>query len=217
MRAPAVICPLDIEAKAARRAIADAAPIITSGPGEPATRAAVKKARAAGHDALVLFGVAGAIRGTQTAAPIASVRTRTSKPIACPFSPKGAHTCTLHEPLYSAERKGVLAYELPDEVTLIDCESFFFAHECNAASIPWIVIRAVSDGPGDSLPTESINWTAPDGSTRTGQVIKSALQNPWIIPTIMRLGWQSSTALKQAAPLLARAIESLRAYDAPSQ
>ena len=215
MSAPAVICPLAFEAKAARRALPIGVKISTSGPGEPATRRATQQAIVAGHTAIILFGVAGAIRDAPPAAPLRAVQTKTNDPIFCPFIKDGPHACTLHEPLYSVERKAALAYEMPPEVSIIDCESWFFADECSKASVRWIIIRAISDGPADALPTQSFNWTTRSGETNTRAVIKDTLANPSLIPTLASLARKSSAALNAAAPFLASAYNQLTAYDAP--
>ncbi len=215
MSAPAVICPLSFEARAARRVLPTDATIIISAPGEKPTRAATQAAIKAGHKTIILFGVAGAIRDAPAAASLHAVRTKTHDPIFCPLVPTGPQACTLHEPLYSVERKAALCYEMSPEVSIIDCESWFFADECTRASVRWLVIRSISDGPADALPIQTIRWTNSAGKTRKRVVIKDALKDPSLISPLIALARRSSKNLKAATRLLADAYDQLTTHDDP--
>ncbi len=100
------------------------------------------------------------------------------------------------------------------EATALDMETTGAVAAAEAAGIPWLAVRAVTDGLRDSLPFDFAPWTDP----RTGEIIRSrvaaaALTHPWKIPALIRLGARSTRAARR----LALTLESLvHALPAPS-
>lgn len=99
-----------------------------------------------------------------------------------------------------------------EEATALDMETTGAVAAAEAAGIPWLAVRAVTDGLHDSLPFDFALWTDP----RTGEVLRSrvavaALTHPWKIPALIRLGARSTHAARRLALYLESLVHPLLA------
>ncbi len=80
---------------------------------------------------------------------------------------------------------------------IVDMESHAFAAACERLGLPWAVVRGVSDTPDETLPSEVLNWIAPDGRTRAGRAVLDMARKPWLIPHIAAVLKRSRRVLPQ--------------------
>ena len=82
---------------------------------------------------------------------------------------------------------------------LVDTESRTFARCADAAGIPWAIVRGVSDDAFCALPAEFATFVDAAGETRATKVIAALLRRPTLIRTLMRIGRDSRTAMRDAS------------------
>ncbi len=95
------------------------------------------------------------------------------------------------------------------EANAVDMETAGAARIAYEAGIPWIAVRALTDGAHDALPFDFNQFVTPDGQTDRNQVIRAVLKNPLKIPALIQLGMRSSFAAKLLAGFLASYIPAL--------
>lgn len=78
----------------------------------------------------------------------------------------------------------------------VDMESHGAARAARSAGVPFIAIRAIADPADRALPPVALNAVAPDGSTRALSVLWECAKAPKQFPALMRLGTDSSAAMK---------------------
>ncbi|HEX6996966.1 MAG TPA: hypothetical protein VF322_02405 [Gammaproteobacteria bacterium] len=163
--------------------------LVQSGPGEARAAAAAGTALAAGVRALVSFGLAGGL-----AADVRPGRLLLPREVVTPDARRFAV-----DPHWHARLAGALASTTVDDRPLLaaagvvasadekrraaalgaagaDLESGAIAAAAARAGVPFAVIRAVADGPGDDLPADVSAWVGADGETRLARVLVAALR-----------------------------------------
>lgn len=95
-----------------------------------------------------------------------------------------------------------------DEAVVVDLESSHFATAAEAAGIPWIVLRAVSDTADDTLPAYLERCRDAGGSVRNGRVVIHALARPWTFPSLLLLGRRVQTCSRRLAMAVTTWVES---------
>ena len=70
---------------------------------------------------------------------------------------------------------------------VVDLESAALAHAAATAGVPYLILRAVSDGAHDTLPPFLARCQRTDGSTNQAKVALAALLSPRSIPELLRL------------------------------
>lgn len=222
MREVVILCPTSVERNAAIRVAAKCARIIQTGPGPIRMHAALAQLFPKPPNPetrIILFGVAGALREAPRASLISHIIDREGNRWSVPLhqpttaspdpSPTPPHPITLlgiDQPITEVPAKSRLAHNFP-EAQLIDCESHAFARECARLALDWRIIRGVSDGPTDPLPTNAPAWLTPEGDIRLTAVAASCLARPRTIPHVARLARRTSSALRAAAAILTRIID----------
>jgi hopanoid-associated phosphorylase len=78
----------------------------------------------------------------------------------------------------------------------VDQESHWVAEIADANRVPFIVVRAVADRAGDSLPPAVLVGLDEQGRPRTGAVIAALLKDPMQIGGLIRVAFQTRKALK---------------------
>src|SRR5690606_32874057 len=58
----------------------------------------------------------------------------------------------------------------------VDLESGAIAAAACAANVPFVVVRAVADGPSDALPADVADWIDADGNPLVAPVVDAALR-----------------------------------------
>ena len=77
----------------------------------------------------------------------------------------------------------------------IDMESHAVAQVAEAAGVPFLVLRAIADPAGRSLPSAVIGCLGPDGRERRGRVAARLALRPWQVPGVLRLRQDAQAAL----------------------
>ena len=91
----------------------------------------------------------------------------------------------------------------------VDMESAGAVRVAEQAGIPWLSVRAITDGVGDALPFDFNLMAGADGVVARGRVTMAALTHPWKIPALIRLGGRSALAARNLADFLAAFLENM--------
>jgi adenosylhomocysteine nucleosidase len=184
------------------RARAGGLPLVLAVTGDGSKRAARWAARlceAYCPAALVGLGVAGALSPSLVPLElVVSAHLRNGSGGAPPADPAllsrataaGARPATLvtvSSPVVSAMGKKALAATLPGEIAAVDMESAAWARMAAGAQIPFVVVRAISDGADEELPAYLAQCVGEDGGIQRGEVARRALFAPSSIPSLLRM------------------------------
>ncbi|MGH7133115.1 MAG: hypothetical protein ACREJO_14355 [Phycisphaerales bacterium] len=216
---PVILCPMQVEERAVRRALnaaartsshdAPATRVLRTGIGKDRITACVRELSTSSTPpaAFILAGVCGGLTPTIPLPPIARIidehgHTWDHGIGFSPASPGGVVLIGVDRIVGSPADKADLARATG--AAIVDMESHAFAALCESLGVPWSIVRGVSDTPDESLPPEVLGWLAPDGTTRTGRAVADMARKPWLIPHMVRVMRRSSVVL----PLVAsRAVE----------
>jgi adenosylhomocysteine nucleosidase len=69
----------------------------------------------------------------------------------------------------------------------VDLESASYARAAAARGVPYLVLRAISDGYDEALPLDFNRYRKPDGSSDRARVLRYTLRHPSIVPELMQL------------------------------
>ncbi len=86
----------------------------------------------------------------------------------------------------------------------VDMESHAIAAVALASSVPFLVVRAISDPAGTTVPKAALRGMSRDGRRRTGAVVAALLRRPAELPGLIRLRRDSArglAALRRVAAL----------------
>ena len=91
----------------------------------------------------------------------------------------------------------------------VDMETVGAVRVAQERGIPWLAVRAITDGVNDELPLDFNALANPDGSVNRGRVIRATLAQPHKIPALIRLGQRSSLAANNLAAFLVAFLQTL--------
>lgn len=205
--------------KACRGLSAERHPLIRVCGGKPPTarRMAEELARESNIVGLVSFGIAGALDPALPAGALVlpdSVRDAEGRdhPVdpdwrdrlaaVLPFARVGGRAYGSETVV--ADVAGKAALHRDAAAAIVDMESHILGKAAEAAGLPFLIVRAVSDHAGRDLPPTAFCGTAPDGSIRHAAVIAGLMTRPQDLPGLIALGRGSARAhhaLAQAALL----------------
>jgi adenosylhomocysteine nucleosidase len=111
----------------------------------------------------------------------------------------------------TAEEKRRLAAGLGDGLAVVDLESASYVAAAEAAGIPWIVLRAVSDTADETLPPLLNRSLDVGGAVSRGRVLRGLISDPGALPTLLAL----RKRVGRCAEVLARAAEAALPTCAP--
>jgi hopanoid-associated phosphorylase len=94
----------------------------------------------------------------------------------------------------SADAKGVLHAQTG--AAIVDMESAAAARVATVYGLPLAVIRAVSDGAGQSLPKAVLSGMKPDGGMNLAGVLASLARDPRQLPALIRTGREAERGFK---------------------
>jgi adenosylhomocysteine nucleosidase len=111
-----------------------------------------------------------------------------------------------------AEKRRLLAAaQAGTAAALVDLESASYAAVAQAAHIPWLILRAVSDSADEALP-ELLNRSRDQGGALSrARVLRGLLADPLLLPTLLRLRRRvirCGAVLARAASVLILATET---------
>jgi adenosylhomocysteine nucleosidase len=104
----------------------------------------------------------------------------------------------------SVAEKRRLAQEAGPNLAVVDLESASYVGAAEAAGIPWIVLRAVSDTAGEALPPLLNRSLDAGGAVSRGRVLRGLLGDPGALPHLLML----RKRVAECALVLARAAEA---------
>jgi nucleoside phosphorylase len=111
----------------------------------------------------------------------------------------------------SAEEKRRLAQQAGAGLAVVDLESAAYVAAAEAAAIPWIVLRAVSDRADEALPALLNRSLDSGGAVNRGRVLRGLFGDPSALPQLLAL----RKRVGQCALVLAQAAEAALPLCAP--
>jgi adenosylhomocysteine nucleosidase len=87
----------------------------------------------------------------------------------------------------AAEKRRLLHATGADGAAVADLESAAYAAAAEAAGIPWLVLRAVSDTADEALPALLNRCLDDGGAVRRARVLGALLTEPWTAPRLLQL------------------------------
>lgn len=225
---PAVIVALEVERRAFVRAAGDARQVTRSGPGAARAAAEAERVLGAGAGGLISWGLAAGLRADAVRArlllprcvvmadgrryPVDEAwRARVAALLSGEPATPGqtildAPILAVDEVLTTPAVKANAARQTG--AAAADMESGAIAAAAFKARRPFIVVRAVADGPFDALPADIADWVDADGRVRFAPVAAASLR-PWTWRTLVRL----AACHRAARRVLAVAARRLAAED----
>jgi hypothetical protein len=88
---------------------------------------------------------------------------------------------------------------------VVDLESASYAAAAQAARVPWLILRAISDTSEEALPALLNRCRDNGGAVRRAGVLRGLLSDPRPLPTLLRLRQR----VEHCAPVLARAASAV--------
>ncbi len=104
----------------------------------------------------------------------------------------------------SVDEKRRLAQQAGGGLAVVDLESASYVAAAEAAGIPWLVLRAVSDTAGEALPPLLNRSLDAGGAVSRGRVLRGLLGDPGALPVLLTL----RKRVAECALVLARAAEA---------
>jgi len=86
----------------------------------------------------------------------------------------------------------------------LDMETAGAAAAAEAAGIPWLAVRAITDGLNDGFPFDFSRFVGADGEVSRRRLALAVLIHPWQIPALIRLGMRASLAARNLAAFVER-------------
>jgi hopanoid-associated phosphorylase len=185
-----------------------AAMTISAGGDAAATRAGIASLIARGADRLVSFGIAGALDPNLKPGDLiigCAVRTHDGERQAVDqkwlvqlsahlSSARVADVVGSSRIVGIAQQKAMLYRDTG--AAAVDQESHWVADAARANSLPFIVVRAIADRAGDTLPPAVLVGLDTSGNPRTGAVVGALLRDPLQLPGLIRVAFQTRKAMK---------------------
>jgi hopanoid-associated phosphorylase len=181
---------------------------IAAGGDSAATRAGIASLIARGADRLVSFGIAGALDPSLKPGDLViGSAVRTTDGVRSPVDQKWltllttqlavariGDVCGSSRIVGLATQKAML---FRDTAALcVDQESHWVADAAHAKRLPFVVLRAIADRAGDTLPPAVLVGLDTQGNPQTGAVIGALLRNPVQLPGLIRVALQTNRALR---------------------
>jgi nucleoside phosphorylase len=194
--------------------------LAATGDGEQAARAGISRLLAHHEvDALIVVGVAGGLDPDLEvgAVVVARVVHNGTGPVGEPdqqwlrlaLEREGTVEGTVVSSsgiVVDPETKSRLWLELDaGEPAVVDLESATYAREAVTRSIPYLVLRAVSDSADETLPLDFNRFRGPDGRIDRHRVLRHALLHPGLLPRLLAL----RERVRACSQRLADAVEGL--------
>ena len=182
--------------------------LTVSAGGDPhATRDGIANLIARGADHLVSFGIAGALDPSLKPGDLIIASAVRCEGERLAVDQKWLVQLTTHLPgarVADVVGSTRIATTAADKAMLhrdtgaacVDQESHWVAEAAHADRLPFVVIRAIADRAGDTLPPAVLVGLDKNGNPQTGAVIRALLRDPIQLPGLIRVALQTNRALK---------------------
>ncbi len=107
-----------------------------------------------------------------------------------------------------SKAKLALANSFPNCLAL-DMESSGVARAASANGVPWIAVRAVTDGVQDDLPLDFARYSNANGEVSRSRIAAAVLARPWSIPSFLRLAGRSALAARNLAAFVEALVAAM--------
>ncbi len=114
---------------------------------------------------------------------------------------------SVDRPLVSASAKADWASRIGQPLAAVDMESASWARAAAAAGVPFVIVRAVSDGAEEELPGYLSECMDQDGGIRRAAVALRALARPATIPALLSMRRRVREASDRLAAFVAVLLE----------
>lgn len=215
---------MDTEERAAHKAFSRAGVpgvrVVRTGIGRDAVIGALRRAlhehaHAGAAPGVILFGVGGALCRVADGPCVATIVTehgaRWDAPLHAPLRDGEAPVAVVGVDRLVPTPADKRALHAATGAHIVDMESHAFAEAATHAGVRWGVVRGVSDGVDHLLPPQTLNWIAPDGTSRPARFVRDVALAPWLIPSVVRTMPQVFRGLRAGAQRLAELVQSLQA------
>lgn len=208
---PILLCPLQFERRALFAAgLEDCCDIICCGPGDAAGIWVKNNCATINKSTLILAGLAGGLRDGLLAAT-AHVANKVideqgnSWMPTIKMSEKSSPVTIIstRHVVVNPQAKRALAERSGADI--VDLESAGFAAAASANDCQWAIVRGISDGVDDSLPSDIDQWVDSKGSTIPNAVVGSILRRPAVLGDIRKMR-SASIAAMQAVSVIIKSI-----------
>ncbi|HEU4760263.1 MAG TPA: hypothetical protein VFT91_09825 [Dehalococcoidia bacterium] len=109
------------------------------------------------------------------------------------------------------EREDKAALRLASGLDVVEMESYWVGRAARDAGVPFLAVRAISDGADERLPEIPVD-IGPQGELRVARVLLFALSRPVEVPVLLRTAVYARRAVRR----LTRFLEAfLEAFEAP--
>jgi adenosylhomocysteine nucleosidase len=93
----------------------------------------------------------------------------------------------------------------------VDMETAGIVEVAHQTGLPWVAIRAIVDGAGDSLPAACLTTLHEDGHVAAGQLIRTICRSPWLLWHFLRLAGDMGTARRHLSHVFEHWTKALAA------
>jgi adenosylhomocysteine nucleosidase len=125
------------------------------------------------------------------------------------------HLVTVPHVVETSERKRLLLQRFPGALAL-DMESAGAAAVAEVEGVPWLAVRAVTDGVADDLPLVFERYANIHGETSLPRVIAAVAIRPWKVPALVLLGKRAGLAAGNLAAFVERYLQGVAISDQDS-
>jgi adenosylhomocysteine nucleosidase len=105
--------------------------------------------------------------------------------------------------------KLVMAARFPGAIAM-DMESAGAARVAESAGVPWLAVRAITDGVSDPFPLPFDRYVGVTGEPNRARIALAALAHPRSIPGVWRLGQRSARAAGNLAVFVEATVRAMR-------
>jgi adenosylhomocysteine nucleosidase len=114
---------------------------------------------------------------------------------------------TMNEMICSARKKEILANTLINSpIGCVDMESWGIARICDQHKIPYLVVRAISDGYDEDLPLDFNRYRRVDGNLNLFKLGVAALASPGLIADLYRLRRRGQLCAQRLAEFVEKLV-----------
>jgi adenosylhomocysteine nucleosidase len=213
-----------IRAELAKAGAPDSIVVACAGPSYTAARRTAERLLDEGSEALLSFGVAGALleevkSGTLLIASqvihwqdtveadrawVERLKEALGKP---PFRTETGNLAHSDPPAVSPADKRSL--HILTKALGVDMESFGVGEIARDRGVPFLTLRVVADGATRILPTAALEAANPDGSVSAARALGTLALRPWETLDMVRLGLQTGAARKTLRNLASLGVPRL--------